>query len=81
LLDELKDDDEHRVILVRVLTALLAAHSRAEETEVYPVAASEAGTKVDVLHGQLEHIEVEELLAKLRRTNPASVGFEEVLRN
>jgi len=45
LFDELKDSPEKRPNLLPVLTTLLTAHSRAEEAEVYPVAAAEAGEK------------------------------------
>ena len=38
--DELKDNPEKRPNLLPVLTTLLTAHSRAEEAEVYPVAAA-----------------------------------------
>ncbi|MGW4110824.1 hemerythrin domain-containing protein [Actinosynnema sp. NPDC004786] len=38
LFAELKDHPEKRPLLVPVLTAVLTAHSRAEEAEVYPVA-------------------------------------------
>jgi hemerythrin-like domain-containing protein len=81
LFDELKDSPEKRPNLLPVLTTLLTAHSRAEEAEVYPVAAAEAGEKDEVSHSQQEHIEADQLLAKLASTDPASPAFEKVLQN
>ncbi len=81
LFDELRDNPEKRPNLLPVLTTLLTAHSRAEEAEVYPVAASEAGEKDEVSHSQQEHIEADQLLAKLAATDPASSDFDKVLQN
>ncbi|GAA1599814.1 MULTISPECIES: hemerythrin domain-containing protein [Kribbella] len=81
LFDELKDNPEKRPNLLPVLTTLLTAHSRAEEAEVYPVAAAEAGEKEDVSHSQQEHIEADQLLAKLAGTDPTSPDFDGVLQN
>jgi len=72
LFDELKDSPEKRPNLLPVLTTLLTAHSRAEEAEVYPVAAEEAGEKDEVSQSQQEHIEADQLLAKLAETDPTS---------
>lgn len=81
LFDELKQSPQKRPNLLPVLTTLLTAHSRAEEAEVYPVAASEAGAKEEVSHSQQEHIEADQLLAKLAETDPSSPEFETVLQN
>ncbi|MFI5734856.1 hemerythrin domain-containing protein [Kribbella sp. NPDC051587] len=81
LFDELKENPEKRPTLLPVLTTLLTAHSRAEEAEVYPVAASEAGEKEEVSHSQQEHIEADKLLAKLADTDPKSPDFDKVLQN
>jgi hypothetical protein len=81
LFDELKDNPEKRPNLLPVLTTLLTAHSRAEEAEVYPVAAAEAGEKEEVSHSQQEHIEADQLLAKLAGTDPASAEFDKALQN
>lgn len=81
LFDELKDSPEKRPNLLPVLTTLLTAHSRAEEAEVYPVAAAEAGEKEEVSHSQQEHIEADQLLAKLASTDPMSPEFDTVLQN
>ncbi len=81
LFDELKDYPEKREGLVPVLTTLLSAHSRAEEAEVYPVAAAEADEADEVAHSQEEHVEADQLLAKLAATDPTSAQFEKVLQN
>jgi Hemerythrin HHE cation binding domain len=81
LFDELKENPEKRPTLLPVLTTLLTAHSRAEEAEVYPVAAAEAGEKDEVSHSQQEHIEADQLLAKLASTDPASADFDQVLQD
>ena len=81
LFDELKDNPEKRPNLLPVLTTLLTAHSRAEEAEVYPVAAEEAGEKDEVSHSQQEHIEADQLVAKLAETDPTSEAFDKALQN
>jgi hemerythrin-like domain-containing protein len=81
LFDELKNNPEKRPNLLPVLTTLLTAHSRAEEAEVYPVAAAEAGEKDEVSHSQQEHIEADQLLAKLAKTDPSSADFDKALQN
>src|SRR5690606_11395856 len=64
---------------VPVLCSLLVAHSRAEESEVYPVARSEAGETDEVAHSQEEHIQAEELLVKLMATDHTSPDFDTAL--
>ena len=81
LFDALKNEPDKRPNLLPVLTTLLTAHSRAEEAEVYPVAAAEAGEKEEVSHSQQEHIEADQLLAKLAGTAPDAPDFEKVLQN
>lgn len=81
LFDELKDNPEKRKGLVPVLTTLLSAHSRAEESAVYPAAAAEADEADEVAHSQEEHVEADKLLAKLAATDPESSDFEKVLQN
>ncbi|HEY0619245.1 MAG TPA: hemerythrin domain-containing protein [Kribbella sp.] len=81
LFDELKDSPEKRKGLVPVLTTLLSAHSRAEEAEVYPAAAAEAGEADDVAHSQEEHVEADQLLEKLAGTDPDSANFDKVLQD
>ncbi|MBV8933635.1 MAG: hemerythrin domain-containing protein [Kutzneria sp.] len=79
LFDELKEHPEKRELLVPTLTALLTAHSRAEEAEVYPVARNEAGEAEGVAHSQEEHAEAERLLARLAEMEPRSAAFDEAL--
>jgi hemerythrin superfamily protein len=79
LFSELREKPDERANLVPVLTALLSAHSRAEEAEVYPAARDEAGETDEVAHSQEEHLQADELLKKLGAADPATPEFEEVL--
>jgi hemerythrin superfamily protein len=79
LFARLESEPDQRAGLLPVLTSLLTAHSRAEESEVYPVAKSEAGETEEVEHSQEEHLEAEQLLAKLAKTDPESPGFDTAL--
>lgn len=76
LFAEIADHPETRALLVPVLTSLLIAHSRAEESEVYPVARDEAGEVEEVAHSQEEHEEAERLLEQLAAIDPASAEFD-----
>jgi hemerythrin superfamily protein len=76
---QLTDDPSTRPTLLPVLTTLLVAHSRAEESEVYTVARDEAGIADDVEHSQEEHLEADQLLKKLAETSPDSPGFDSAL--
>ena len=78
MLDELRTSPEQRPTVLPVFTTLLTAHSRAEESDVYPAAAA-AGAADDVEHSQEEHVEADELLAELATTDPDAPGFEEIL--
>ena len=55
-----------RGLLVPVAASMLVAHSRAEESEVYPVVRDEANDAEDVEHSQEEHAAAEQLLEELR---------------
>lgn len=79
LFEELKASPEKRAGLVPVLTTLLTAHSRAEEAQVYPVAADEAGNPEDVAHSQEEHILADQLLARMAATDVDSPDFDVAL--
>lgn len=79
LFDTLLNDPGQRVTLVPVMTTLLTAHSRAEESEVYP-AAREAGGEEDVEHSQKEHLEADQLAAKVAAADPDSPGFATALQ-
>lgn len=50
LFDILKNQPDQRAMVLPTVAALLIAHSRAEETEVYPVARTEAGETEEVAH-------------------------------
>ena len=79
LFGRLKDEPDQRPMLVPVVTTLLIAHSRAEETEVYPVARDEAGQADNVAHSQEEHAEAEELLERLKVMDHHSEEFTSTL--
>ncbi|MBE1604672.1 hemerythrin domain-containing protein [Actinopolymorpha pittospori] len=75
LFEVLENEPGKRALTLPVVTALLVAHSRAEEAEVYPVARSEARETDEVAHSQEEHAEAEELLEKLQGIDPAAAEF------
>ncbi|WGY04219.1 hemerythrin domain-containing protein [Nocardioides sp. QY071] len=79
LFDTLLNEPDKRAALVPVMTTLLTAHSRAEESEVYP-AASEAGGADDVEHSQKEHLEADRLALALSETDPSSPDFPTALK-
>ena len=75
----LQSKPDLRPTLVPVLTALLAAHSRAEESEVYPVARDEAGEAEQVKDSQQEHLVADQVLERLSRMDPTSPDFDSTL--
>lgn len=79
LFDTLLQEPDKRANLVPVMSTLLTAHSRAEESEVYP-AARAAGGEEDVEHSQKEHLEADQLAKKLAETDPASDEFPIALK-
>lgn len=79
LFDTLLNEPDKRANLVPVMSTLLFAHSRAEESEVYP-AARAAGGQEDVEHSQKEHLEADQLAEKVAATDPDSDEFADVLR-
>lgn len=79
LFEQLKTDPSARPGLVPVLTTLLTAHSRAEESEVYPAARDEAGESEEVEHSQKEHLEAEQLLEQLAKADPTGPDFDSIL--
>jgi hemerythrin superfamily protein len=79
MFEKLKSDPASRAGLVPVLTTLLTAHSRAEESEVYPAVRTEAGAADDVEHSQEEHLLADRLLAELARTDPGTDAFDSKL--
>lgn len=80
LFDVLKREPDKRALNLPVLASLLVAHSRAEEAEVYPVAAREAGAGDEVEHSQEEHAEAEQLLEQLQAADPNSSQFDRLLK-
>lgn len=79
LFELLKNEPEQRLTTMPTLAALLVAHSRAEEAEVYPVARDEAGETDEVAHSQEEHAQAEQLLERLQAADPASREFDNAL--
>ena len=79
MFEQLKTDPACRAGLTPVLTTLLAAHSRAEEAEVYPVARDEAGQAEEVAHSQEEHLLADQLLAELADCDPHSATYDQTL--
>lgn len=78
LLAQLKEDMTRRPELMNELTMTLTAHERAEEAEVYPVAAK-TGEAPEVAHSVDEHLEADRLLARLTSLEPASPDFDMTL--
>jgi iron-sulfur cluster repair protein YtfE (RIC family) len=68
-----------RELLLPVMSAMLVAHSRAEESQVYPAVRDEAGDAEDVEHSQEEHAAAELALVKLTSTSPESGDFASAL--
>lgn len=79
MFDTLQSDPGSRAALVPVLTTMLVAHSRAEESQVYPVAREEAGASDDVEHSQEEHLLADRLLGELAETDPGTSAFDDKL--
>jgi hemerythrin superfamily protein len=78
MFEELRSDPSKRPALAPVMSTLLFAHSRAEESEVYPRARA-AGGEDDVEHSQEEHLEADQLAERLTGLDPESDEFGEVL--
>jgi len=79
IFDQLMTQPDKRPSLVPVMIALLTAHSRAEEAEVYPAAADAGGSK-DVEHSQKEHLEADQLAAAVAEADHDAPAFPEVLQ-
>jgi hemerythrin superfamily protein len=79
LFELLKRQPTTRGLNFPVLCALLIAHSRAEEAEVYPVAKDEAGENEEVAHSQGEHAEAEQMLERMAAMDPDSAEFASAL--
>jgi hemerythrin superfamily protein len=79
LFDLLQKQPATRGLNFPILCALLIAHSRAEESEVYPVATDEAGETEEVAHSQGEHAEAEDMLEQMTAMDPDSAEFATAL--
>ena len=79
LFDLLQKQPAPRGLNFPILCALLIAHSRAEESEVYPVAKDEAGETEEVAHSQGEHAEAEHMLEQMTAMDPDSAEFATAL--
>lgn len=78
MFEELRTDPSKRKALAPVMSTLLFAHSRAEESEVYPQ-VREAGGKDDVEHSQEEHLVADQLAERLTGLDPDDAEFGTVL--
>jgi hemerythrin superfamily protein len=74
LFQQLKEQPATRAATVPVMITLLTAHSRAEETSVYP-AAVDAGSTSEIEHSQKEHLTADRLAAELAAADPRSGDF------
>jgi hemerythrin-like domain-containing protein len=75
MFNRLRSGDGDRALLFEQMAAVLTAHSRAEEAEVYPEIAK-AGDADEVKHAREEHAEADEMLAALKEMPPDSAEFE-----
>lgn len=80
LFERMRNEPDQRPMLVPVVATLLVAHSRAEESEVYPVARDEAGETEEVAHSQEEHAEAEAILERLQAADHNSSEFDSLLK-
>jgi hemerythrin superfamily protein len=80
LFERMRNEPDQRPMLVPVVATLLVAHSRAEESEVYPVARDEADETEEVAHSQEEHAEAETILERLRAADHNSSEFDSLLK-
>ncbi|WP_144126564.1 hemerythrin domain-containing protein [Catellatospora sichuanensis] len=78
LFERLQSGSADRELLFQQMAAMLTAHSRAEEAEVYP-AIAKAGEQDEVDHAREEHAQADELVAQLKTMDPESAEFGEVL--
>src|SRR6187200_3012375 len=79
LFDQMKKKPQTRSLNFPIVCALLIAHSRAEEAEVYPVAKDEAGEMEEVEHSQDEHAEAEHMLEEMTAMDFNSAEFGKAL--
>lgn len=80
LLEILKSQPDQRSLALPTLSALLVAHSRAEEAEVYSVARDEVGESEEIASSQHEHVKAERLLQRLQSSDVNSSEFDSTLQ-
>lgn len=79
LFDMMTKDKNSRPLALPLAVAMLEAHSRAEEEQVYPVLAREAGDKEGAEHGADEHHEAEQQGKRLLEMDWESEEFDQAL--
>jgi hemerythrin superfamily protein len=79
MFEVLRTQPDKRPTMGPVMSTLLFAHSRAEESEVYPQALA-AGGGEDVEHSQKEHLEADQLAERLTALDPESSEYGDVLQ-
>lgn len=72
---------QSRPLAAPSLLALLAAHSRAEESEVYPALRRDTGAVGAVAHSQHEHAEADRLVEQLVQEDLDDDGFDRTLKS
>ncbi|MCW2903859.1 MAG: Hemerythrin cation binding domain protein [Streptosporangiaceae bacterium] len=80
MFSRLKENSRARKLLLRETEAMYIAHSRAEQEKVYPVLADELGDKERAYQSIEQHHEAEQLLERVKQTDPESGDFERQLR-
>jgi hemerythrin superfamily protein len=80
LFNELKDSRK-RLLVAPTVVALLTAHSRAEESEVYPIVRTETNASDEVEHSQEEHVEADHLASQLAQMDVNDSRYEGVLED
>lgn len=78
LFAELKTIEKRRLVAPTIV-ALLAAHSRAEESEVYPAVREQTDKAAEVAHSQEEHVQADRLAARLVDADIESSIYDQVL--
>lgn len=70
---------EKRPLVAPTLVALLAAHARAEEAEIYPALRKGTDAASEVAHSQEEHAEADQLAATLVDQQLGESAFDDTL--
>ncbi|WP_225834477.1 hemerythrin domain-containing protein [Streptomyces sp. NK08204] len=79
LFDMMSKDRDSRPLALPLAVAMLEAHSEAEEEQVYPALAREAGQKAEAEHAAEEHHEAEHLGKHLLEMDWSSEEFDRSL--